>query len=319
MSRLVRLALSALTTCAVVGLAGCAASPSSMPTSVTVVETVPPTSGGGSGTEQPAPAPALQTPPSTSVPGPDQTAEVQALLDAAPAGSTVVVDRQYTVDGTVVVPRALNVVFTPSGVLVRAARHAGVRVRPLLVLDARASGSRFDQLRVRGPLTCDFQWPPGKATWVATYDPTTEAQHAVDIRGGDSFTFDSPNLSGMPGDGFNLVGNVSRVAVNNPSVSCVGRNAVSNTGSSSTTVTGGALVGSGLWNVDVEPFGANAVAGFTVTGTKMGMSSHPWMNADGPDFNCRVTNVVFDAVDLSGAYPLPPAVRACVAGAITGV
>jgi hypothetical protein len=116
----------------------------------------------------------------TTPPGPDATAVVQAMLDGATSGSTVTIDRRYTIDGTLTLRKPLTLSFGPNGLLQRVSHRSGVRVAPVLVLDPAASGSQFDSLRISGPVLCDFRWPAGKSTFVAYYEPTLEAQHAVD-------------------------------------------------------------------------------------------------------------------------------------------
>ncbi len=96
-------------------------------------------------------------------------------------------------------------------------------------------------------------------------------------------------------------------------MSCNGRNAVSSTGASNVAVNRGTFSGSGLWNFDIEPWGTTySVNTFTVTNAKVGMSAWPWLNAVGPDFNCKVTAATFKGVDTTGAYPVAPTINACV-------
>lgn len=247
---------------------------------------------------------------------PDETAAFQSVLNAAPAGSTVTIDRPWHINGTVTVPTQLNVNFTPTGMLYRGTAAPTTRVLPVLVLGPAASGSRFTGLRIQGPSGCDYRYPTGSSTFVNSYNALTEAQHGVDIRGGSNLTFGAPVVDGMDGDGFNVVGNAANVTINDAKVTCVGRNGISNTGATNLVVNRGTFAGTGLWAFDVEPFSTNAVNGFTVTGATVGMSAAPWVNATGPDFNCNVTGVVFSGTNRSGASTAAPTVAACAAAQI---
>ena len=246
----------------------------------------------------------------------DETGAFQSVLNAAPTGSTVTVDRPWHIDGTVTVPTQLNVTFTSTGMLYRGTSASTTRVLPVLVLGPAASGSRFTGLRIQGPSGCDYRYPTASSTFVNSYNALTEAQHGVDIRGGSNLTFDAPVIDGMDGDGFNVVGNAANVTINDARVTCVGRNGISNTGATNLVVNRGTFAGSGMWAFDVEPFSTNAVNGFTVTGATVGMSAAPWVNATGPDFNCNVAGVVFSGTNRSGASTATPNIAACIAAQV---
>jgi len=243
----------------------------------------------------------------------DETATFQKMLDTAPAGSAVTVDRAWRIDGTVTVPRQLKLAFGARGMLYRGVAAATTRVLPVLVVGPAASGSRFTNLRIQGPSGCDYRYPTASSTFVNGYNALTEAQHGVDVRGGSNLTFDAPVIDGMDGDGFNVVNNAANVTINDAKVTCVGRNAVSATGATNLVVNRGSFAGAGLWVFDVEPFNANAVNGFAVTSATVGMSGGPWLNATGPDMSCAVRGVRFTGTNRTGASPVAPTVAACVA------
>lgn len=247
----------------------------------------------------------------------DETAALQAVLDAAPLGSTVTVDRPWEVAGTLTVPKKLVLSFTGQGALVRRSPNAGTRVLPVLVVPVAGSGTRFDNLAVQGPSGCTTNFPTGSGTYVNYYDATVEAQHGVDVRGATDLVFNAPRVNGMDGDGINLAGGAQRVTVNDARLTCNGRNAVSVTGASTVAVNRGTFTGSGLWGFDVEPFGAWSVSSVTVAGATVGMSGGPWLNASGPDFNCKVTKVAFTGTDRSQVNINAPTVAACVAAQVT--
>jgi len=286
-----------------------AASPgSTTSTSTTVAPTmiVVPTTTVGDPTESPALA--------------DETAAFTAMLNSAAPRSTVVVDRPWRIDTTVVVPKPLTLRFEGDGRLVRTVDYVR-QARPVLRLRAEASGSRFENLAVQGPVTCSMNWYPWLDTKVAEWAAERESQHGVETRGATDVTFVSPRISGMSGDGLWIAEGSARIDVTDAQVTCVRRNGISNTGSSDVTVTGGLFAGIGRWALNVEPYGSWEVHRYRVTNPTIGVTAWQWFMSEGPGdaFNCKVYDVTVTGADLRGEVTgsRTPAIAPCVAGNIT--
>ena len=119
-----------------------------------------------------------------------------------------------------------------------------------------------------------------------------------------------------------LLGSVIGLVLNDLSVRCVGRAAVSNVGGLTTTVNRGVFHRAGLWVFNVEPYNSNRVWDFSVNNAVVGFSNWAWLNASGPYFSCDVKRVRFSGIDKSGrSVDLPPSskvpvVKACVASEV---
>ena len=136
--------------------------------------------------------------------------------------------------------------------------------------------------------------PVIKGAWTScAYSAPVEHHHAVHITGASSYiTIEGGSFTNMPGDGVYIARASHHITVNALTVNCVGRNAISNVGSTVVRVNGGSYSNAGLWIFNIEPTGTKFVDDYVITTPTVGPSGSYWLLSTGPDFSCKVTKVV---------------------------
>ncbi len=234
--------------------------------------------------------------------GGDDTA---ALVNAVKANSKVIIDQPLVINGIVDLTGVSDktIEWTGAGELKRTA--------------APGSGSIF-VLLLHGVTNVHLIKPVITGAWTScAYSAPVEHQHALQISGGSSYvTVDGGKFSNMPGDGVYIAGASHHVTVNALTVSCVGRNAVSNVGSTVVRVNGGSFSNAGLWIFNIEPTGSKFVDDYRVETPTVGPSGSYWLLSTGPSFSCLVTNVVINKPVFNRPSKATN-IQACVAAGIT--
>lgn len=224
-----------------------------------------------------------------------------------------------------------EITFSSGSALVRTVRPENVTYQVLAFTNS--SHIVINNLQIQGPNieVCDWNQlipangPLNPAHYVhidVGYSPKYESQHGIAFYGSDNITVNGGYIYGMSGDGIyfqdapNGVTN-DHITINNVSTECTGRNSISNTGSSNVTINGGTFKQSGYWIMNIEPFITHSVKNYLIDQPTIGFSNFAWLFSSGPDFSCKVTNVVINKPTFSGASTKPIVINPCVAGQIT--
>lgn len=253
--------------------------------------------------------------------------DTDALVAAVQSGN-VLVDGPLLINKPAVISGVSDrtITFSSRGSLRRTVRPERVTWQVLVLSDVRSV--TITDLEIVGPNieVCGYLWtpPPGQGNpqWIqAGYYAAYESQHGIEIRGGSDISLVRPSVYGMSGDGLYLtpsaVGNPNRVLVVDLVTECTGRSSISNVGSDNVTITRPKLNNSGLWILNIEPFNTYAVSNYRVEDPQIGFSNFTWLFSAGPDFSCRVTNVVVWRPVFGDISPFPIVIKPCIAGKIS--
>jgi hypothetical protein len=229
-------------------------------------------------------------PPSTVPPvSGDATAAIQQILDDTGA---VTIDRELRVDGTIRPPAWSTITFTSDGLLRRTAAAPSKRVLP--VIEVAADNVTLVSPRIDGPNPCYWDYF-GTGDRYSQYDPKREDNNGISVVSGDGTRVTSPRITNTWGDAIYIGGShPTDVTITDLYARCLGRSAVSNTGSTGVTIDGADVGGSFWWSFNVEPFNTRFVHDYTVSDATIGFSRDASIFAGGPYFSCDVERVRFD-------------------------
>jgi len=230
-------------------------------------------------------APAPVVPPVTG----DATAAIQRVLDDHGA---VTIDRELRVDGTIRPPARSTLTFTANGLL---RRTAAAPVRTTLpVIEVSADGVTLNSPRIDGPNPCHWNFF-GSGDLYSRYDPGREDNNGISVTRGNGTRILSPRITNTWGDAIYIGGgHPTNVTITNLYARCLGRSAVSNTGSTGVTIDGADVGGAFWWSFNIEPFNTRFVHDYTVRSATIGFSRDAAIFAGGPHFSCDVQRVRFD-------------------------
>lgn len=226
----------------------------------------------------------------------DATDAIQESLDQ---NNYFYVDRNYTVDGTIVPPRGSTIEFSPAGQFTRTASAPLIGTLPVILLDQ--SDVILKSPRIIGPNPCYWEYFNTGYKY-SQYDPKREWNHAISIMGGENYLIESPNIYAVWGDAINIDRGPSNITINDLKASCVGRSIISNTGSANVTVNRGEVFGAFWWTFNMESFGTRIVRNYKVNNVEIGFSRGESIFAGGPYFNCQVYDVTFSGLLYTTSY-----------------
>lgn len=184
----------------------------------------------------------------TPVPsGGDDTAMLTSTLNTC---STVVINRLFRVDKQITVT-ASNKTITWSGLgkfyrSVSAPDGSGLVV---LRFDG-ASNITLNNPQIQGPNPRQVYTPGSLA--VCGYRTPLENQHLLGLRHVNNFTTNGGKLWDGDGDGVYIDGGSNGITLNDLTVDCVGRTAVTNLGSTNTRINGGLFTTTVWWIFNIE-------------------------------------------------------------------
>lgn len=215
--------------------------PTDTTTTTVVTTTLPPT-----GTTTP---PVTTTaPPSscTAASGPgDRTSAVQGLLGAC---QSITVDSPLRVDGQILVPSGRTITWTGSGQFYTDIPAGNGITRSFLQIES--SDVVLNNVQLRGP-NPKMVFTPGRPA-ACGYYATLEHQHGITFHGAKRATVNGGKISNLHGDGIYIDLQSQDVTLNNLTVDCVGRTAVTNLGSLRTRINGGTFTTTVWWIFNIE-------------------------------------------------------------------
>lgn len=152
---------------------------------------------------------------------------------------------------------------------------------------------------IQGPNARQQFSPPGSRP-VCGYWTPLENQHLLAIRNVHNFTVNNGKLTDGNGDGVYIDGGSTGVTLNNLTVDCVGRTAVTNLGSSGTRINGGTFTTTVWWIFNIELQG-ETVSNYYIDKPTIGYSRLNFLLASCPYGGSYTGVVVNKPVFLEGA------------------
>lgn len=223
--------------------------------------------------------------------GGDDTAVVAQILTNC---SYVQIIEPLRIDSQLTIPAGRNITWSGSGQFYR---NTIPSARSVPMLYIASTGVTLNNIQLRGP-NPKVQNPLGPP--VCNYHIDQEAQHGVTIQGGKNVTVNGGRISNQVGDGIYIRGQASGITLNNLTVDCVGRTAVTNLDSTGVRINGGTFTTAVWWIFNIE-LTSGIVRDYYIDRPNIGLSLRQFLlaNCSGTGYYSNV--VINKPVFLSGS------------------
>lgn len=233
----------------------------------------------------------------TAVSGPgDRTSALQSLLATC---QSIVIDSPLRVDGQILVPSGRTITWTSNGQFYRDTQ-AGNGIT-LSFLQIESNDVTLNNVQLRGP-NPKKTFTPG-ALPVCGYYTALEHQHGITFHGAKRAKVNGGRISNLHGDGIYIDLQSEDVTLNNLTVDCVGRTAVTNLGSKRTRINGGTFTTTVWWIFNIELQG-ETVTDYYIDRPNVGYSRLEFLLANCPYGGSYSGVVINKPVFLPGANPI---------------